>query len=43
MTDKIEGQFAILNTKINEAWGEKYLDTLNRMARHGIQMLDEPE
>lgn len=43
MAEKIEGQFAILNTEITEAWGEKYLDTLNRMTHHGIQMLDEQD
>jgi len=43
LTEKIEDQFALINTKITEALGEKYLDTLNRMAQHGIQMLDELE
>ncbi len=43
MVKRIEDEFALLNTRISEAWGDKYLDTLNRMARHGIQMLDEQD
>jgi len=37
----LEDELLLLNARISELLGEKYHDTLNRMLKHGINIIDE--